>query len=110
MKLNQLVRGGYWLLIVILFLLLLTTGCSTTPMFVEVGAGYKLDAFTGQSLQPGNCGGRNPTAHLRLGWEFPNGYEIGTHHYSHWLDGRPFNNNCETYKQELYVSKRWGGR
>jgi len=87
-----------------LVLLLLLAGCGSTPYF-EVGVGAKVNADW--YLEPEHGGGRNPTAHFALGLAWENGTACEANHWSHWLDGGPFNSKPETYKDEIICTKRW---
>ena len=96
--------------------------CSSAPgVYFDIGAGYKLedgtsavlrpscDRATGVTSQPRSCGGRNPTAHIALGFEFRDGSYCELQHWSHYRDNSR-NGRTETHKDELMCSKRWGGR
>jgi len=87
-------------------LLLLATfgwlaGCgSTSPYYVDAGLGYRINSQTDQLLHtdtPNN--GRNPTFELAVGREFDWRHSrCELYHWSHLLDGGPFNDNAEQYE------------
>lgn len=103
-------------------LCLLLTGCASYP-YAEVGLGVVHERSTSYVLRPGcdfvstpdgekSCGGRNPTAHIRFGLEFEDGWvdRCELAHDSHLRDGFPFNDRGEWYVNELVCLKKWGGR
>ncbi len=102
--------------LVLLFLIVLIAGCARAPgIYFEAGVGYKIDEMTDILLRTDSPygGGRNPTAHFELGYEFadnPVVDECGYNHFSHIRDGGPFNNRPETYMDTIQCRKRWGGR
>ena len=81
----------------IVFLLL--TGCVVQP-YMELGIGHQLNR--------GNRDGRNPVAHIELGFEGKNFY-CGFHHQSKVREDIPFNRNQELYIDDIRCSKKWGG-
>jgi len=90
-------------------LVILLAGCASSPYF-EAGLGYKLSQESDWFLRTENGGGRNPTARFELGLEWNKGYKCGLEHWSHYFDGGPFNRRPETYKNEIFCSKKWGGK
>lgn len=94
--------------------------CASAPgLYVEVGAGYKIEPNTSYVLRetchevtaPGvgrrSCGGDNPTAHFNAGWEFNDRYRCEYAHFSHFFDG---GSDREVHLDELRCYRRWGGR
>jgi hypothetical protein len=95
--------------VLVLVTLFILAGCgSNAKLYGSVGIGYKVNGD--QLLMPEYSGGRNPTAHFEIGYEWPNGVSCGINHWSHWRDGTPFNDNPETYKDEVVCRMQWGGQ
>ncbi len=103
---------------------LIGTGCNKYdfPMYLydrhgnTIGNGH----YTGPATASfGYCTGNNPLAEFKLGYEFAFGdwrnkwylpvMQFGWKHESHWFDGRPFNNNAETWAEKIFLEFRFGG-
>ena len=86
-----------------ILLLTLLSGCSSTP-YIETGVGYKfreqkIDWVDGSKTHP-------VSGFIEVGLEF-DGVEVGIAHHSQPFTGKPFNDNEEYAKTELFISKRW---
>jgi hypothetical protein len=90
-----------------LVLAALLSGCAGSPYYAEVGVGYKF--LVDPLLSAEYAGGTNPTFHAEVGREFGTGYSCGVRHWSHVHPGL-WNNEPETYLNEAFCKKRWGGR
>ena len=72
-------------------------GCGHVTPYLEMGMGYEVR---------GNLHGRNPTAHVEVGLT-KGSISCGYNHFSHLRDGRPFNNNWDSFSDTLICKKRW---
>lgn len=103
----------------IVWIALFLCSCSN-GLYVEIGAGYKIEGTTSAVLRPGchqayadnvnswrSCGGDNPTAHFNAGYEFSDKYRCEYSHFSHFFDG---GSDRETHMDELRCFRRWGGK
>ena len=85
----------------LMLLVLFLAGCGSTP-YAELGIGYKNPHDTWPNW------GRNPTTSVELGVEWiDHNAGCGYRHQSHLLDGRPFNDNKESYMGTFECRKRW---
>lgn len=86
----------------LILLSLLLSGCSSTKCFTygKVGAGYKFDEaviyYNGETLH-------DPiSARLEIGKQCER-WSYGVSHHSQWFNGKPFNNNNEYHKSEIFI-------
>lgn len=87
----------------IAFITVFFTACSSVP-YVKVGTGYKLKEIEiyfidGSKSEP-------LTARIEVGAENGN-WTYGLSHSSQWLSGKPFNNDMEYSKTELFLDYTW---
>ena len=99
---------------ILLVIGLMTTlsGCGTNGPYVEIGIGYQIDEMTDWWLRterPDTCD-NNDVFHIEAGYEFENQWTVGYTHQSHVSCGGPFNDKPEMYRDEIIVTKKWGGR
>ena len=80
--------------------MLFLAGCGTTP-YLEAGLGHPIQ---------NNLQGSAPSVHLEVGLT-KNNYSCGLNHMSHLRDGRPVNDNWESYADTLICKGRfeWNG-
>jgi len=89
--------------------LLLLSGCTSTPTYIKLGAGYK---FTESDIKWRDGSGTNPiSARIEVYKENGN-VSYGISHHSQWFTGFPFNNNLEYSKTEVFVDYKFtlGGK
>lgn len=80
--------------------------------FAQVGIGYKIDepdyVMYGAEKFPVSFGSSD-TALFEVGFE-SGPVQFGIKHDSQWLTGRPFNNQPEYHKTELFIRYKFGGQ
>ncbi len=95
--------------------LILLAGCAGARPYVEAGAGYQIFALSDwwydalRDHPNGNQLGQPWVFRVQGGWEFPRNIKCGWEHESRLLDGAPFNNNAELYRETIVCSKKFGG-
>lgn len=80
-----------------------------TP-YLYIGTGYKFtepDRFTIAGEEVKMDFGHALSAIVELGYESDTGWRFGIAHHSQWLSGKPFNNDNEYYKNEIFIGKKW---
>lgn len=82
----------------------LLSGCATTP-YVKVGVGYKLQS-TEVRWDDGRVGDDPISARFEVGYE-NNIISYGVSHDSQWFTGKPFNDNMEYSKTELFIDYKF---
>lgn len=84
----------------ILVIILVITGCTHTP-YVKVGAGYKVSE-TELRFDDGSSASSPISARIDIGMQKGN-FTYGLSHHSQYFTGRPFNNDMEYQKTEVFV-------
>jgi hypothetical protein len=91
------------------------SGCATAKPYVEVGVGYQINQLSDwwysalEGHPKGNQIGQPWMFQGEAGFEFPKNWSCAWQHESHLLDGGPFNNNPELYREMIICSKKFGG-
>lgn len=82
---------------------LLLAGCSSTP-YVKIGAGYKVQEI---DIKFKDGSATHPiSARIEAGIK-QGDWTYGVSHHSQWFTGKPFNDNMEYSKTELFVDYIW---
>ena len=96
-------------------IVLILTGCSTARPYVEFSAGYQIlelsDWWYGALVDhpAGNQMGQPWVFRGEGGFEWPRNIRCGWEHESRLLDGGPFNDNPELYRETLKCTVKYGG-
>lgn len=98
------------LLCIFVYFCVFLAGCAGQPFF-EVGVGATVDKYSDWYLRDQNRDehGRDPTFEGALGVEWPTNTRCEAYHWSHLLDGGPFNSNPELYELRLRCLQKFGG-
>ena len=92
--------------------LLLLSGCAATP-YGEIGIGFQINSNTDywlKTTQDWQCS-KQPQFHAEVGLEFDHNWQVGYHHQSWLMCGRPFgNSNPEVYTDDIRITKKFGGK
>lgn len=105
---NYLVADMKLLILPLIFFSL--TASAVDDIYLKVGAGYKLSEPRTVELQglPYNANFGHPlTARVELGVEVSPKLTIGVAHHSHWLSGKPVNDEYEYFKTEFFVDYKF---
>lgn len=124
--------GGLLFILMMWFLLVVLmtppAGAADFALYAKGGFDYQLDEYTDVWLHKGCqtfndvtevCMGENPGFAGELGVEFAFGdyedkwyipvFSFGWRHRSHWFQGGPFNDEPETYSENIFFDFKFGG-
>ncbi len=92
-------------LIIIPLTLITLSGCTSTGSYFKVGVGYKLES-TEINWEDGSVGDHPLSARFELGVE-RGAVSYGISHDSQWVTGKPFNDDMEYSKTELFIDYKF---
>lgn len=99
--------------IILMVALVLPGGCAAAPsIYLEAAVAYRLDEQSDwyqRSDRGWQCD--DPWEfHLEVGKEFKNNVKLGLHHESQITCGSGLNHKPELHKNDIRLSKKWGGK
>lgn len=102
-------------MLLLIGLMIIVSGCSTTKgkvaPYMEVGVGFMIEQNSDwyfHTARPWTCKHAD-TFHAEIGLELLNDVTIGYRHQSGISCGGPINSKPELYKDEILLTKKWGG-
>ena len=106
---------GALVAIAVFIFLAVGTGCASTEPYAQVRVGYQINELSDwwysalHATPTGNQLGQPWVFQGEVGLEWEGQLSCGWQHESRLLDGGPFNNNPELYREMVFCSKRFGG-
>lgn len=86
------------------------SGCATGAPYIEFGLGARIDGMSDWYLRSERIdSGNNPVFDASVGYEWPNAIRCEAYHWSHLLEGGPFNHKAENYELRARCLYRIGG-